>query len=364
MKTGLEALLGRALGAAIWLLGFAACAFAQSPTDIPTERGLPVAVQVGVAFIDVTAFDENAGTFTATVDLRVRWEDPRLAKPPEEASGPPLVYRDAAAEARLAEIWSPGVELINLHDEATFRAQGLRIFPDGTVELMTRTSGDFTTPVDIRRFPFDRQLLEISAAVRRYTTNSVILQFDQDDLDFSEVSNTASLDGWDLGWIGLTSKPLSGWYNSSHARVVVSLEVQRQVGLAVAAIFIPLLASLLIPLLAIWLNRMEDGVFQIETFELVNLIVGGLFAVIALNFTVYSSYAALATSNNAVNQLFALNYATLGVSLLVNILFYRFQVFERLFGRLVQEQIYRFLMWAIPVIVFTLAVSFILNALA
>ena len=41
------------------------------------------------------------------------------------------------------------------------------------------------------------------------------------------------------------------------------------------------LLAFLIPLLGIWLNRVEDGVFQIETFEFVNLIVGGLFAVIA-----------------------------------------------------------------------------------
>lgn len=97
-----------------------------------------------------------------------------------------------------------------------------------------------------------------------------------------------------------------------------------------------LLAWLLIPLLAIWLNRVEDGAFQIETFELVNIIIGGLFAVIALNFTVNSVYEVLESGDNPINRLFALNYVTLAVSLAVNLLLFRFRVVERAFGIYVQ----------------------------
>ena len=35
---------------------------------------------------------------------------------------------------------------------------------------------------------------------------------------------------------------------------------------------------------------MEEGEFQIEAFEQANVIVGGLFAVIALNFTLNAEY--------------------------------------------------------------------------
>ena len=92
----------------------------------------------------------------------------------------------------------------------------------------------------------------------------------------------------------MSADRLAGWYGESHARLLVDLHVRRQPGLAVGPIFIPLFASLLIPLLALWLNRVEDGRFQIEAFELSNVIVGGLFAVIALNFTVNAEHVALA----------------------------------------------------------------------
>lgn len=134
----------------------------------------------------------------------------------------------------------------------------------------------------------------------------------------------------------------SARYGATHARVIVSL---------------------LIPLLGIWLNRVEDGVLQIESFEFANLIVGGLVAVIALNFTVNSTYQVLGSGDNPVSRLFALNYVLLGVSLMVNVLLFRFNMVGCWFGRYVQEQLYLFLVWAVPLLVLITAASVILGAM-
>jgi hypothetical protein len=340
-------------------------AAAQEPlTTLPTAKGLPVVVNIAVAYVDLAGFDENEGTFEATVDVRLRWEDPRLKLPPEDAASPPKVFRGADADVRLAEIWSPPVELMNQKDDATYLSRGLRIFPSGEVELITRTTATFTTPFVVERFPFDRQRLQVDAGIRTLTSDALVLVFRQDDIDFSRAAEAAGVAGWSTGRVELNAEPLAGWYSAGHARVVSSLEIRRDPSNVIAAIFIPLFASLLIPFLAIWLNRMEDGVYQVDSFELVNLIIGGLFAVIALNFTVNSEYQVLGTGDNPVNRLFALNYLTLGVSLLVNILLYRFRVAETLIGRYAQEQLYFYLMWAIPVLALTMATAIILVAMA
>ena len=232
------------------------------------------------------------------------------------------------------------------------------------MELIRRTSAEFATAFDVERFPFDRQKLRLDMAIRDQTADAVALEFEQDDLDFSRVGANASLDGWDFRFVTLRSEPLAGWYGASHARVQASLEIARQSAAVATSIFVPLFASLLIPLLGIWLNRTEDGQFQIETFEFVNLIVGGLFAVIALNFTVNSAYQVLSSGDNPVNRLFTLNYITLGISLLVNVLMFRFGLVERLFGRYVQEQLYFFLIWAVPLLVLTMASAVVLVAIA
>lgn len=345
------------------LIAYAPTAFAQtasSQTTLPVEQGLPIPVKVGVGFADLIAFKEGTGIYTATVDVRLRWQDLRLRRPAEEATDPPKVYRGADAQAQLAKIWVPATELVNQRSRETYSAAGLRMYPDGTVELTRRVRAEFASTVNVERFPFDRQKLRIDVAVPNQSAEMVALRFDQDDLDFSRAAASVNLDNWDIQSVALRSDPLTGWYGTTHAQVVASLEIVRQPGIIAATIFIPLFASLLIPMLSIWLNRLDDGSFQIETFELVNIIMGGLFAVIALNFTVNSAYEALGSADNPVSRLFALNYTTLGIGLLVNVLLFRFGVVERWFGRYVQEQLYVFLSWAVPVLVLTGAGAIIL----
>ncbi len=262
----------------------------------------------------------------------------------------------------MRSIWLPPVVLANQKGDATFSAHGLRIFTDGRAELLHRMTATFTTDVDVGRFPFDDQKLAVEVALRGLTVAQVALRFDQSDIDFSRPAREASLTGWSVGLVDLQGSPIPGWYNSSEDRVVATLSLQRQPGLVVASIFIPLFASLLIPLLAIWLNFMDDGVFQVETHEMVNIIIGGLFTVIALNFTVYSSYVVLSLGDNTVNRLFALNYLTLATALMVNILFARFNLIARIFHPYVQEQAYYLIMWAIPVAALSIAISLMMTA--
>lgn len=345
-----------------WLLFQYAGAAVAAETALPKDNGPPVNVEVGFAFVDLQGFDENLGTFRATVDLRLRWSDPRLKDANANSGTPPQTFTDKAADEKMRGIWVAPVIIANQHGAAAASSHGLRLYPTGGVELIHRITADFDVDVDVGKFPFDRQHLTLEARVDGLPLSLVALRFGQPELDFSRASRDAKIPGWSVGLVDLRSAPALGWYNVPQARVIASLEVTRQPGLIVASIFIPLLASLLIPLLAMWLNRIEDGVFQVDTFELVNIIIGGLFAVIALNFTVYSTYVVLAEGDNTVNRLFALNYLALAVALLVNISFARFNVVAGLFGPWVQEQAYCVLMWLIPMVVMVLAAAFLLSA--
>jgi hypothetical protein len=351
-----------ALALACLIIALAGEASAQSLTAMPQDKGLPVRVNAAVAYVELQSFNENTGTYKATVDIRLRWQDPRLRSPNVTETDPPKVYRSGEADAQLAKIWSPAVELVNQRDKATYFSQGLRLYADGRVELIKRTTAEFAMNFDVGRFPFDHQKLPLDLAVRNQTSDMVTLAFDQNDLDFSRAASDVKLDGWSVGQVALRGETIPGWYGFSHAKVSAFLEIVRQPAPIIAAVFLPLFASLVIPVLAIWLNRVEDGRFQIETFELTNVIIGGLFTVIALNFTVNSVYTVLSTGPNPVNKLFALNYVALGVALLVNILMFRFEVVGRAFGRYVQEQLYLVLMWAVPLLAAAMALAIILVA--
>lgn len=337
---------------------------ADALKSIPLARGLPVVVRAGIAFVDVSAIDENEGTFSATIDLRLRWHDPRLSFPPAEAPGGFRELRGAAADARLDEIWSPDARLANMVDDPTNELRGLRVSPDGDVEVMLRCTAQFRTGFDVEPFPFDRQQLGVQLLSRRDSADLVVFDYQQDDLEFSGVSERLDLPGWTPGLVNIRRDPLAGWRGETHSRIQYSLEMGRVAGRTAAAIFIPLFASLLIPLLAMWLNRFEAGEFKIEAFELTNVVIGGLFAVIALNFTVNSEYRQLGLGDNTVARLFTLNYATLATSLVVNIALFRFNVVARLFGKHVEGEAFAWLLWAVPVTSLATATAFVLVALA
>jgi len=332
----------------------------QDLTSLPLGKGLPVMVRTGLCFQSITAFDDNEGTFTGTVDMRLRWEDPRLRYPAETTPSGFQEYRGPKADQKLKEVWVPRVALTNLKESPSDQATSLRIFPNGWVELMQRTTGRFAIPIDSGAFPFDKQTLGVDLTVSRETTGEASLVVLQEDIDFSRPAQDLSIDGWTPGLVNIKKYTQPGWYGESHSGLVVGLTVARDAGKVIVPVFIPLLAALLIPMLAIWMNHTEAGEFAIDTFELGNIIVGGLFAVIALNFTINAVYKSVSKGDNTVTRLFGLNYVALGLGLAIVVLLYRYNVPMRLFGRNVQEQVFSYLSWAVPVLAFGTALAFIL----
>ncbi|OJW25905.1 MAG: hypothetical protein BGO49_22110 [Planctomycetales bacterium 71-10] len=116
------------------------------PAPPPVEGGGPVAVGVGFHFIDVgrvTAREEN---FDVTAHLKLRWRDPRLA-------------RGAAVDGK---VWRPWVNFDNAADAPRLHGDpSIEVDDDGWVTLRMILSGKFSTPLDLRRFPFDSQDLVV-----------------------------------------------------------------------------------------------------------------------------------------------------------------------------------------------------------
>jgi Neurotransmitter-gated ion-channel ligand binding domain len=337
--------------------------FSEPAPSLPLGGGLPVIVRTGLRFEQITAINENEGSCTATVDLRLRWQDARLAYPKEDGAAFQS-FKDAAAEARMATMWVPTVELANANGPPSFRSTSLRIYPEGRVELMQRTTTRLITSFHPQRFPFDQQKLAAEVTVRGEDQDRVLLDYHQDDLDFSSARTNAQLDRWEMGLTNIRREPLPGLYGALHSRLWIELQIRRRFTMAMAPIFIPLFASLLIPLMAIYMNKMEDAEFQIDAFELCNIVIGGLFAVIALNFTVNSAYPMLGDADNTVTRLFGLNYLVLGAALTIIITLFRFNLVQRAFGKYVQEQLYLCLVWAGPLLVLATAIALLLVSMA
>ena len=117
--------------------------------DAPSAKGLPVVVRAALYFHNIESFDDNKGMYEATTDLRLTWYDPRLRYPAKEALHGYKEYRVSAAEEMIAKIWTPRLRVVNRAADPTFTERRLRIFPDGKVETITRSTMAYKTPVEV-----------------------------------------------------------------------------------------------------------------------------------------------------------------------------------------------------------------------
>jgi hypothetical protein len=331
-------------------------------TSLPVDGGLPVMVNIGVFVIELRSFDDVKGEFEATTDLRLRWKDPRLRFRGTGLSGKYKEYRGKEAEERIEQLWSPNVDVPNRLEVSGYVGHRLRVFPDGQIETIVRSTGRYKTDVDVQNFPFDMQALKQTMVVRDQTTDQVMLKFDKEDERFSRAAADVRLESWGIGDVDLDSDLVSGWNGDRYSRVSASLHVRRSTSTGLTTIFIPLLASLLIPLLTLWMNRATREGFEVDAVELANMAIGGLFSVIALSYAVSSAYSTIAGSDNTVTRLFALNYATLALSLGIVVFLYRGNLVRRWFGPYVHEQVFRFVLWAVPLLTLATSVAFVLAA--
>jgi hypothetical protein len=65
-----------------------------------------------------------------------------------------------------------------------------------------------------------------------------------------------------------------------------------------------------------------------------------------------------------VTRLFALNYTTLALSLVVNLLLFRFGLATRWFGKHAQDVLFRAITWGLPLAAMATAIAIILAAAA
>ena len=91
-------------------------------------------------------------------------------------------------------------------------------------------------------------------------------------------------------------------------------------------------------------------------------LIGGLFAVIALNFTISTSYSTLGSGDNPVNRLFGLAYLVLATSFAIALLVYRFDLARKWFGKYFSIELYKLFKWALPAATLTLALSVLFMA--
>lgn len=207
---------------------------AASPSEAatlsrPDPPGTPTEVRVRLLVIDVASIDDASQTFKADVLASLRWRDPRLAFQTAPGS-------EEVRVVPLSEVWQPELLLVNRREASRAYPDLARISPDGGVMYRQRFFLTLASPLDLRRFPFDRQTLVVRV-VSLYPKDEV--RFVPEPLEQGPRPEF-TIAGWSVEVDELTADSVDAPGGQQLSRLLLSLPARRDTRYYYWKLFVPL----------------------------------------------------------------------------------------------------------------------------
>ena len=239
------------------------------PPRRPTEIRI-AAYLIGLS--RVSAPSDAFPTWDAEVFLDLSWNDPRLAFEGNE----PRVFQGEEAEEKLSEIWAPDIEIQNQVERRQTESIELRILPDGTVEYEERFGATLNAELDLARFPFDKQSLDIELQSFVWDEGDCVFVASEEQTGFDADFETPE-------WIVTHAEASVGVRNEvrddrSFSTYTFRILAQRQAGHYVLRFLTPLMFVMLLTWCAFWMpveQRFRVGFISLLTVVASHTVISG-----------------------------------------------------------------------------------------
>lgn len=238
----------------------------------PVVDGKPVDVNIGFYIIDFARVTSRDETFDATGYLELSWREPALVRSPGPDEKP-----GAWKPVDPSTIWTPRVFFENALEQPKFHSDPVvEADGDGVVTSWVILSGKFSTPMDLRNFPFDRQVLPVRIAsfddgsLVRFTLNPKLVQ----------LGDEAFASDWKI--IGPAARVDSHRYvpsQEAYPRLIYQVTVARRATFYVCRVMVPLALLVIVSWAAFWFD-------PVGLQPQISTCMASLIALVAFNFAI------------------------------------------------------------------------------
>ncbi len=299
MLSELRPLRRRFILSAAGLLGCALAAVAAGQETYlggPPPGDRPLEVLMGFNLVNITDVGEKEETLDFDGAIYLEWHDPRLVYAPEEYGLPadwtpgsysnvsPRVYQGDFAVKELFEGWRPHVVMPNGIGNRSITNKAISVWPDGRVEYAETFFARVETPMDLRRFPFDTQKLEVFFHPFLYSRDEVVLVPD-DRLARTWNQNLGVAD-WIRRDVTMQERGIEIAYfdetRSEISEFIVTVEIKRRPTHMIISILLPMILLVSLTWSVFWMDN--------ETLaNRVNITFIGILSVVAYYFVILAN---------------------------------------------------------------------------
>jgi hypothetical protein len=277
-----------------WFLIFLLLATTAAAQMSLPQEGRPVEVEAKFYLLSLSFLNEKAETFDADLYVQFSWKDQRLAHSEPEA----MSFAEEAASEKLKEIWWPQIEFVNT-SQPEITNTSLTIHPDGRAVLYYAVSATFRSNLNLKRFPFDEQTLDVRVQSFLYEARDVVFKANSGEAGFQE---SGHYEGFQV--LGVDAKVVlqkaNGWIKD-FSEYRAEIQLRRDSAFYIWTIFGPVVLIFLI-CCTIYLMNSE------ELADRVGICLTTLLACIATQFTLSFTLPQISYIT-IVDRLFIVTYA-------------------------------------------------------
>lgn len=267
------------------LLGLTQQAAAIDP-GMPNPPASPTIVKVGIFLADIVDLDEVNETFTAELVIGAEWMDPRLAFDPVEVGADQKLFQGSWQFDEVFPGWWPQLLMVNEIGSGDRNAVRLVVYADGRVRYMEQRNVTLETPMQLKRFPFDNQVLEANIISFGDHSDQVLLEVDERILgateEYAEQNQKVNIAQWRFEALDLTSRAADFRYyggKKNFSEIHMEISLTRQSANFIWKVIIPLIVLVLLMWAVFWLE--VDNLS-----ERLNLAFIGVLTIVAYQFSV------------------------------------------------------------------------------
>jgi len=175
------------------------------PLTRPAAGTAPIEVSVALFVLDIERLSDINQQFNMDFVISLKWKDVRLVKSVTKSS-------EYICRYPLQSVWHPYLFVINMRKFDKKFADEVQVKKDGTVVYAQRGYGSFTSPLNLRLFPFDSQTLPIKIVLTEAGPTYIKLVFNAADTGHAEKFSIAN---WQVG----SGKAKIGTFSAASAHI-------------------------------------------------------------------------------------------------------------------------------------------------